>query len=132
MIKATLLILEEDNKIIFGKRSETKQSLPGKWSLPSETMKADEPVEEAAVRCAKEELDLDISNVTIFDSFHFNDGNEDKILYFVKATYTGTPIINDPDELTALKYTSFKNFFATHPDVEIGHGLQYLRKKFGF
>lgn len=129
MIKAALLILEKDGKVIFAKRAKTKKSLPGRWSLPSETMKGGESVEKAAVRCAREELGLKIDNITVFDTFHFNDEFEDKTLYFVKVTYSGKPVIKAKDELSELKQLSFQEFFDIYSDEAIGHGLQHLRKR---
>jgi len=133
MKKAVLLILEQNDKILFARRAETKESLPGRWSLPSETMKEDELIETATERCAAEELQgIELQSITPFDEKHVQKDGEDKILYFMKIQYTGNPSIKDVEELTELQQHSFEEFFKLFSDEQIGHGLQYLRKKFGY
>ena len=133
MIEAVLLILEKDGKILFGRRAKTKESLPDRWSLPSEKIDPGEDKISAVKRCAEHELGLtNLSNIVLYDTKEVHKEGEDKILYFFKAKYEGTPKPTASDELTELEHHSFKEFFATYPDQEIGHGLQYLRKSLGF
>jgi ADP-ribose pyrophosphatase YjhB (NUDIX family) len=130
MIPAVLLILEKDNQILFAKRHPKRDSLPSRWSLPSDKMEPGETIFDTAKRCAKHELCLDIKVLEIFDGFYFKDNHEEKLLTFVKATYDGNPEICAKDELTHLEFYTFKNFFTKYRDDEIGHGLQFLRKKY--
>ena len=132
MKKAALLILEKNEKILFARRSKTKESLPGRWSLPAETAEPGETIEETALRCGTEELDLNIMNLKLFDEYRFKDDKEEKILYFFKATYDKKPQIKATEELTELIFQTFDEFYRTHKDEEIGHGLQYLRKKLNY
>ena len=130
MIDAVLLILERENKILFAKRHPKKDSLPNRWSLPSEKRTPEESTYDCARRCAKGELGLEINIREVFDQYYFNDDNEEKILTFVKATYFQDPVICAKNELTQLETSSFEDFFKKYKDEEIGHGLQYLRKKY--
>ncbi|MBW2991327.1 NUDIX hydrolase [Candidatus Woesearchaeota archaeon] len=133
MLEAVLLILEKDEKVLFGRRAKTKESLPERWSLPSEKIKPGEDLVGAVRRCAEHELGLTkLSNITLYDKKEVHKEGEHKILYFFKANYEGTPTPLAEDELTELEYHSFKDFFAKYKDKEIGHGLQYLRKSMGF
>jgi len=132
MINAVLLILEKDGKILYGKRAPDRDSLPGRWSLPSDKIEKGETLEMTARRCAEHELGLQIRKVMLFDTYHFKDKNEDKVLNFIKATYDDAPKICDPRELTELEFYSFKEFFKKYDDSKIGHGLQYLRKKLNY
>ena len=125
MKRAVLLILEKDRKILFARRAAARKSLPGRWSLPSGTMEENETKEEAAIREAKEELNLDLRDFELFDTYEMTD----KILYFFKAPYTEELKIKATEELTELKEYSWEDFFNTYKDEEIGHGLQYLREK---
>ncbi len=132
MIRAALLILEKEGKVLFALRAKKRESLPDKWSLPSEKIEEGETLEQATTRCAKHELSLSIKDPKIFDEYHFKDSKEDKILYFMKATYEGEPRISAPEEVVKLERHTLEEFFAKYPDEEIGHGLQYLRKKLGY
>jgi len=129
-LQAVLLILEKDGKILYGKRAPDRESLPGRWSLPSDKIEKGETLEKAARRCAMHELGLNIRKVILFNTYHFKDEKEDKTLNFIKAVYDDIPKICDPRELTELEFYSFEDFFKKHKDEEIGHGLQYLRRKF--
>ncbi|MBU1321454.1 MAG: NUDIX hydrolase [Nanoarchaeota archaeon] len=133
MINAVLLILEKDGKIVFGRRAGTKQSLPGRWSLPSEKIEPGENLETAVRRCAEHELNLlNLSNITKYDQIEVHKEGEDKILYFFKANYEGHPFPAAQNELTKLEHHTFKDFFAKYKDEEIGRGLQYLRAKMNY
>jgi ADP-ribose pyrophosphatase YjhB (NUDIX family) len=130
MKKAVLLIVEKNGKILFARRHKDRSSLPDKWSLPSETMKENQSVEETAKHCALSELGIKLSSIEVAEEYHFHKGDEQKTLYFVKVKSEDIPKINKETELTKLEWRSWKNFFTTYPFTEIGHGLQYLKKKY--
>ena len=98
MIKAVLLILEKEGKIIFVRRTIKRTSLPGKWALPSEKIEEGETKEEATIRCADEELGVKLENVKLFKEYHFKDEHEEKVVYFMKANYIGKPFVKDKEE----------------------------------
>ncbi len=127
MIKAVLLILEKQGKIIFVRRTKERTSLPDKWALPSEKIEKEETKEEATIRCADEELGIKLENINLFNEYHFKDKAEDKILYFMKANYIGKPYVKDKREFNEFIRLSFEEFFSKYDDSKIGHGLQYLR-----
>ena len=132
MIKAVLLLLEKQGKILFVQRTKKRTSLPGKWALPSEKMEKGETKRKATIRCSDEELGLKLKNIKVFEEHHFNDGKENKILYFMKANYAGDPKVIDKREFNIIKKYSLKEFFTRYPDSKIGHGLQYLRRKLNY
>lgn len=129
MIHAVLNIIERDGKVLFGKRTKQRESIPNRWSLPSEKVEGKESVQDAVERCMSNELGVTVNDIKEFDVFHFNDGNENKILRFLKIDVGGEPFLNNLEELSDLKWMTFKEFFGMYDDSEIGHGLQYLRKK---
>ncbi len=129
-MKAALLLLEhadEPGTYLFAKRHEDRESLPGCWSLPAETVEPGESPEEAAVRCAYEELglDLDIEDVERVEQHTFPE--HDKTLYYFVARYHGEPRIREERELTEVERYTLDTFFERYDDSDIGHGLQYLR-----
>jgi len=129
MIKAVLLILEKQGKVIFVRRTKKRTSLPDKWALPSEKIEKEETKEEATIRCADEELGIGLEDVELFKEYHFRDKNEEKVLYFMKANYIGKPFVKDKREFNEFIKLSFEEFFSKYEDSKIGHGLQYLRKE---
>ena len=129
MIKAVLLKLEKEGKIIFVRRTKKRTSLPDKWALPSEKIEKGESKEEATIRCADEELGIRLENISLFKEYYFKDKEEEKTLYFMKADYIGKPFVKDKKEFNEFIKLSFDEFFSKYSDLEIGHGLQYLRKE---
>ena len=132
MIRAVVILLEKDGKIVFVKRSKFKKSLPERWSLTSGMVEKNESVFETAKREAKEELDVDIFDLELFDEREIKKDGEHKILYFIKAKYKGDLKLVDERETSEIRQYSMKEFFSLFKDEEIGHGLQYLRKKLGY
>jgi len=132
MIRAVLLILEKEGKVLFAKRHDNRSSMPGRWSLPSGKIKSGERLFDAAIREAEEELGIHVFDLELFDTFHFQSNSEDKRINFVKADYSQEPKIMAEDELTELRRYSFKDFFQQYSDDEITHALQYLRRKLNF
>lgn len=129
MIIASVMILEKEGKVIFAKRSPSKKHHPNKWSLPAGKLEEGENPIEAARRETKEELGIEIINPEITETIEKKEPWE-KILYLIKAEYSGIPTIVAKEELTELKITSFKEFFESHTDEDTGDVLQYLRKKY--
>jgi len=132
MIRAVVILLEKDEKIVFVKRSMLKKSLPGRWSLTSGMVEENESVFETAKREAKEELDVDIFDLELIDEQEIKKDSEHKILYFIRASYKGDLKLVDERETAEIRQYSMKEFFSLFKDEEIGHGLQYLRKKLGY
>lgn len=130
MVEAVILILEKDSKVIFAKRSSERKSLPGKWSLPAGKIEKGENYLDAAVREAKEELDLEIYDLALWDSHIVGHNSGKRKLYFIKAKYKRPPRITALEELTDLKTFTFEDFFKRFGDQEVGTALRYLRKKF--
>ncbi|MFH1399413.1 MAG: NUDIX hydrolase [Candidatus Woesearchaeota archaeon] len=126
MIRAVLLIVKKDDMVIFVRRAKWRRSLPGAWSLPAEMVVRDEVLEEAAKRCAWNELGVKVEVEQIADEL-FSD--EEKTLYFVRCKIIeGEPTLEFTDELDKLEYMGINEFFTRHEDSQIGHGLQYLRR----
>lgn len=124
---AAIIILNDHGKALFIKRSENKKTLPGAWSFPSGTLEKGESATDAAIREAKEELDVTVNPLRSLATCKL--GEFGVILDFItcKITY-GQPTIMEKDEISDLRWMSFRDFFDKFSDKEIGHGLIWLRK----
>ena len=96
-----------------------------------ERLKKEKKFFDTAKREAREELGIELFDLDFFDEQEIKKEGEHKILYFVKSKYSGDPKIIDSRETSEIGEYSFEDFFSLFSDEEIGHGLQYLRKKFG-
>lgn len=86
MKKATRLIIEEGNSIIFIKRTKkTNGSVSTFYVLPGGILDGEETWEEAGIREAKEELGVDIVIETLFTEEFSEDLNKLERFYFAKV-----------------------------------------------
>jgi len=60
---AALIILKNNEEVLFVKRSMKKKTLPGAWAFPSGTVEEGETPYENVIREAKEELDLEVKPI---------------------------------------------------------------------
>jgi 8-oxo-dGTP diphosphatase len=122
-----VIVLRDKNKVLFVQRSATKKSLPNIWAFASGTMEEGEAVEATLVREAKEELGIDVEVENNFASVELPElGSK---LHFVSCiSKSGNPIVFDTNEIQAIKWMTFAEFFDEFSDEQIGHGLIYLRK----
>ena len=129
MIKAALLLIIKEGKILFVHRASHRISLPDKWSLPSERMIGDEQMEESVERCAWHELALRVKLRKVVHEYHYKDEKEDKILYYCLCDIIKDDVeIQHTDEVDKFMWLSLQDFFNKFDDSKIGHGLQYIRK----
>lgn len=86
MKKATRLIIEEGNNIIFIKRTKKiSGSLSAFYVLPGGLLDGEETWEEAGIREAKEELGVDIVIDTLFAEEFSEDLNKLERFYFAEV-----------------------------------------------
>lgn len=120
------IVLREGDKFLFVQRAATKKSLPNIWAFPSGTMEEGESAEATVIREAKEELGIDIVVKGSMDTVQLPEFNV--VLHFMICESKSSSILFDPSEIQAIVWMTFEEFFATHSDDQIGHGLIYLRK----
>jgi 8-oxo-dGTP diphosphatase len=116
-IPAVGILIEQDGGLILIKRGHPPD--PGEWALPSGFIEADESVEEAAIREAKEETGLDIKLRDMVGVFSFPDGPPTSgIIVFYRARPIGGKMeagddavdvrVFDPDEIPELPFRTHR------------------------
>lgn len=107
-----LIIKNEKNEILFQRRQSTKL-WPGYLALPAGHLDKGENAYEAAIREAKEELNIDISIENIIDTFVVNRRNKSISsyydVYFEINSYIGNIIINEPDKCSELRWIKIED-----------------------
>lgn len=122
-----VIILRNDNKVLFVQRSETKKILPNIWAFPSGTVEKGEQIKETVIREAKEELGVSVNIERTLTAIELPEFKV-KLHFVVCTTQSGKPTIQELDEIQSIQWLTFKEFFDKYNDIQIGHGLIYLRR----
>lgn len=120
-IPAVGVLIEMGGGLVLIKRGQPPD--PGEWALPSGFVEADESVEEAAVREAKEETGLDIALIDMVGVYSFPDGPPTSgIIVFYRARPVGGTLdagddaadvrIFAPDEIPELPFRTHRQALA--------------------
>ena len=123
---AAILIRDED-RFLFVRRSKGKKTLPNIWAFPSGTKEEGESLAETAIREAEEELGI---YVDVEETLAVQELPEFgvRLHFLVCGILSGEPIIKDYNEIEEMEWLTFENFFDKYEDAQIGHGLIFLRK----
>ncbi len=121
------LIIRNQNKVLFIRRSKYKKFLPHAWAFPTGTKEPNEDLTETARREAQEELNLEVQIEKKLFTKELPEFN-DRLHFIVCHIKSGTPKISEPKEFDQIEWLTFQEFFAKYDDSQIGHGLVYLRK----
>jgi len=121
------LLIQDNDKYLFIRRSERKTTLPNIWSFPSGTREEGEDVYETARREAYEELGIQIKVESTLATKELPEFGV-KLHFVICSIVSGEPVIKDYDEIGEIEWLSFTQFFERFTDSEIGHGLIYLRQ----
>lgn len=121
------IIVHDQDKVLFVKRSEHKTTLPNIWAFPSGTREDKESVQDTVLREAMEELGV---KVKVGRTLATKDLPEFSVrLHFITCSIIdGTPYIREPREFSQIEWLTFSEFFDKYDDTQIGHGLIYLRE----
>jgi len=122
-----IIIRNDDNNILFIKRSMNKKTLPGAWSFPSGTVEEGEHIYDTTIREAMEELGVDVE---VEDTLAVRELPEFsvKLVFVLCKIKNGEPVINEPEEIDKIEWMKFHDFFDRFNDDNIGHGLIWLRQ----
>jgi mutator protein MutT len=122
-----IVIKNEDNEILFIKRSMNKKTLPGAWSFPSGTVEEGEHVHNTTIREAMEELGIDVGVDDVLAVRELPEFSV-KLIFVLCSIKNGEPVIKAPEEIDRVEWMKFSDFFDAFSDEEIGHGLIWLRQ----
>ena len=107
-----LIIRNENGEVLLQRRQGTKL-WPGFLALPAGHIDEGENAYEAAIREAKEELDIEIKIEDINDTFVVNRKNKSLSpyydVYFELGKYYGEIKINEPEKCSELVWSSIEN-----------------------
>lgn len=120
------LLIKKDNKFLFIRRSKYKKSLPNIWAFPSGTKEKGEDIYKTAVREAYEELKIKIKVENILAIKELPEF-ESRLYFIICNIISGKPVINDYKEISEIQWLTLQEFFKKYKDLEIGHGLIFLR-----
>jgi|SRR3989344_2836347 len=116
---AAYLIISQDNKILLIRRFNTGWQ-DGMYDLPAGHLEGNETVEDAVIREAKEEVDLDIDpgSLKIVHVLHRNSGEREYFDFFLESKdWKGSPKINELDKHDDLAWFDLDNI----PENTISH-----------
>lgn len=122
-----VIVLHNDNKVLFVQRAATKKSLPNIWAFPSGTMEKGEDTKTTIIREAKEELGIDVEVEKELGMVELPE-LESRLHFIVCKSDFWKNLVYDPKEIQAVRWLTFEEFFSEYTDDQIGHGLIFLRK----
>lgn len=112
-LSSIYLIIKNDNGEILLQRRQGTELWPGFLALPAGHIDEGENAYEAAIREAKEELDIDIRIEDIVDTFVANRKNKSLSsyydVYFELSRYSGEIKINEPNKCSELIWSNIDN-----------------------
>ena len=99
-LNVAAIIINEESKILFCKRSQNKKVAPGVWHMPGGKIEEGESVEEAIIRELKEELNLSVQEVLGYSGVvhDYSVGAEKHRTLFVYVVATGKVTLNLENE----------------------------------
>lgn len=111
-----VIILNKNGEILLGRRGEDilkakcEMHEEGTWTLPGGNIEYGETFEQAGIREAKEETNLDISNLEVFCvQTDLNEHAHYISVGMIAHSYTGEIKVMEPDEITCWKWFSVNN-----------------------
>src|SRR3989344_279802 len=113
------ILIKDQKKFLFIKRSKNKKTLPNIWAFPSGTKEDGESVEATAIREAFEELDVLITSkklLTIKELPEFGV----RLHFLIAEVESGIPTIKEVNEIDKIGWLTFNEFFNKFSDNEIG------------
>lgn len=132
-----VMIFNENNQLLMGRRNDNPELADsemheeGTWSLPGGNIEYGESFEEAGAREAKEETDLDVSDLEVFCV----QVDKNQYAHYVSVgmlarSYVGVPKVMEPDVIVEWKWFNIDElptniFSASQKTIEC-----YLNNKF--
>jgi 8-oxo-dGTP diphosphatase len=89
-VLVTAALIKSGNKILIAQRNPDAKNQPNKWEMPGGKVELGEDPKDTIVREIKEELDMDVSVVSLFDAFSHVYERPDGVLHVVVLAYICT------------------------------------------
>lgn len=102
------VIINNADKILILQRGKTAPWMPLKWNLPGGIIEANETPEEAAIREAKEETSIDISNLKPVDKFLDPEGWT--VYFFTTENYSGVISLTENENYKWITKEEINNY----------------------
>lgn len=122
-LSSIYLIIRNERKEILLQRRQGTKLWPGFLALPAGHVDEGENAYEAAIREAREELNIEISEGNIIDTFVVNRRNKSLMpyydVYFEIDNYIGEIKINEPEKCFELVWCDINNLPEDMIDFEI-------------
>lgn len=113
-----VLIFNDQNELLWQKRSHTKDVDPGKWvTSVSGHVNAGESYEESAVREVGEELGTDVS-LAFLGKFLYRYRNESEYSAVFRASSNG-PFRCNSDEISAIRFMTIEDILKKERDKDL-------------
>lgn len=106
IVPAVYLLLRQEEQVLFARRFQTGY-MDGRYSLPAGHLDGGESLEEAMIREAHEELNIEIERHTlrlVHVQSRKSDDYERVDFYFEANNWKGTPRIAEPDKCDDLSW----------------------------
>ena len=92
---SVLALINEENEVLIGERPNLANSFPNYWEFPGGKIKRNESPQDAIIREAKEEIDIDIIRNCIAPlsfSTHFDRGLNTILLLYIARKWERHPL----------------------------------------
>ena len=111
IIRATVAIIESDDKILIAQRKSEDKLFGGLWEFPGGKIEDGETPEECIARELKEELEIEAKIGTLITSnkHRYPDGIFELFAYRVQH-FSGNFVLNDHDEIKWVTIDEISNF----------------------
>ena len=122
-----VLIYNDQNQVLWQKRSETKDVGAGEWvTSASGHVMAGDDYEETAIREVKEELGIDVS-LTFLGKFLFRYPNENEYSAIFKALSNG-PFNYNREEISDIRFMTIGDIFKEEKEkkLKVSMAVHYI------
>ena len=128
IIVASIALIDSSNHVLIAKRPN-KKHLSGFWEFPGGKLEKDESPQNALIREAKEELNININNKCIapltFSEFDYKEFNLLLLLYICRR-WEGEPMSMEQNEIKWVKVNMLRQYNMPPADDSLIFSLQDL------
>lgn len=133
-VTTAVILLNENNEVLLGKRSPKEDTVPDLWSLPAGKLEtlgpATDVLEENLRREVREEIGTEIDSIEYLDSHMWTDRDPLKLtIVFTARITSGEPTPKDTDEVTDVRWFSIPEALELALPPHVGRVLQKVHDR---